>query len=61
MAQFLSAIYTRKLLRRSSYWLNNIFFVDDNQENIEAAQKIGMKTHLFISNENLKNALTVYF
>lgn len=38
----------------------NILFVDDDKENIEAARKIGMKTHLFISNESLTSALSVY-
>lgn len=40
---------------------HNIFFVDDRQENIESAKKIGMNTHLFTSNKNLNKALTAYF
>ncbi|MEY0430595.1 HAD-IA family hydrolase [Providencia rettgeri] len=38
----------------------NIFFVDDNKENIESAKKIGMKVHLFTSNENLHKSLSAY-
>jgi len=38
----------------------NIFFIDDNQENIKEADKIGMNVHLFTSNENLNRALAVY-
>ena len=39
----------------------SVFFVDDNKENIEAAKKIGMSTHLFTSSESLNKALTIYF
>ncbi len=38
----------------------NIFFVDDNQENIKEAKKIGMNAHLFTSNENLEKTLAAY-
>ncbi len=38
----------------------NIFFIDDNQDNIREAKKIGINAHLFISNENLKKSLDVY-
>lgn len=38
----------------------NIFFTDDNQNNINEAGEIGMNSHLFTSNENLEKALAVY-
>lgn len=37
-----------------------IFFIDDNKINIEAAEKIGIRTQMFISVENLKKGLAEY-
>jgi len=33
------------------------FFVDDNQENVEAATRLGLQAHLFTTPENLMEAL----
>ena len=52
--------FFNKVIEVEHVLVANIYFVDDNQENIDAAKKIGMKTHLFVSDEHLKNALTVY-
>ena len=52
--------FFNKVIEAEQVLAKNIFFVDDNKENIEVARKIGMKTHLFISNESLISALTVY-
>ncbi|MEE1921386.1 HAD-IA family hydrolase [Pseudomonas sp. 148P] len=38
----------------------DIYFIDDDERNVEAGQSVGMKTHLFISVESLKNALAEF-
>lgn len=50
--------FFKKVTKAEQLLAQNIFFVDDNQENIEAANKLGMKTHLFTSNEKLINTLS---
>lgn len=45
------------VMRAEQLSAKNLFFVDDNQENIEAANKLGIKTHLFASNEKFINTL----
>ena len=52
--------FFNKVIDVEQVLVENIYFVDDDKENINAAKKIGMKTHLFVSDEHLKNALTVY-
>lgn len=53
--------FFKKVMKAEKVLAQNIFFVDDNQENIEVAKKLGMNSHLFISNENLINTLNEYF
>lgn len=53
-------VFYKKVIEAEGVLAKNIFFIDDDQDNIEAAKKIGMKTHLFTSNENLNNALAAY-
>ncbi len=36
---------------------SNILFIDDKEENLKAAEKAGLKTHLFVSNQELINTL----
>lgn len=56
-----STDFFNKVIESEQVLAENIYFVDDDQENIEAAKNIGMKTHLFVSNTILKNALDEYF
>ena len=53
--------FFKQVIETEQVLAQNVFFVDDSKENIEAAKKIGMNAHLFTSNESLSQALAVYF
>jgi len=40
---------------------DDVYFIDDNERNVEVAKNIGMSAHLFISAEKLKKALSQVF
>jgi 2-haloacid dehalogenase len=42
---------------QSGFTPENLFFIDDRKNNIDAAQKRGWQTHLFASPENLRESL----
>jgi HAD superfamily hydrolase (TIGR01509 family) len=39
----------------------DVYFIDDDERNVEVAQDIGVTAHLFISAEKLKKALSQFF
>jgi HAD superfamily hydrolase (TIGR01509 family) len=53
--------FFKKVIDVEQVLVEDVYFIDDDQQNIEAAKKIGMKTHLFVSVEHLRNAFSMFF
>ena len=49
-----------QILDSEKFKAEEAFFIDDLEENILAAEKLGLKTHLFTGGEGLSSALTGY-
>jgi putative hydrolase of the HAD superfamily len=52
--------FWRFILSKENVQPAEAFFVDDSEENIDTAEKIGLTTHLFTDAEELENSLRPY-
>ena len=52
--------FWRFILEKENVLPSEAFFVDDSEENINTAEKIGLMTHLFTDTEELANNLGTY-
>jgi putative hydrolase of the HAD superfamily len=52
--------FWRFILTEEEAKLSGAFFIDDNQENVEAAEKLGLAVHLFTTAEKLRAALDAW-
>jgi len=53
-------VFFAKIIAAEQVLACEIFFIDDNQVNIEAAEKIGIRTQIFVSVESLEKELAEY-
>jgi putative hydrolase of the HAD superfamily len=52
--------FWRFILSKEKVLPSEVFFVDDSEENIAIAKKLGLATHLFTDAEELENSLRPY-